>query len=99
MPSHEQQSAAVPLLFRHDDVARPPSHESPEMKRRRELFSWSVHGLAREAMESSSKTTSARVELDNGMVDCDCELLPAAAAARFSLDEAFTVMEGAVIMW
>jgi len=29
-------------------------------------------------MESSSKTTSARVELNNGMVDCDCELLPAA---------------------
>jgi hypothetical protein len=98
MPSHEQQSAAVPLLFRHDDVARPPSHESPEMKRRRELFSWSVHGLAQEAMESSSKTTGVKAELDNGMADCDCELLPA-AAARFSLDEAFIVMEGAVIMW
>jgi hypothetical protein len=81
MPSHEQQSAAVPLLFRHDDVARPPSHESPEMKRRRELFFWSVHGLAQEAMESSSKTTGVKALLDNGMADCDCELLP--AAARF----------------
>jgi hypothetical protein len=71
MPSHEQQSAAVPLLFRHDDVARPPSHESPEMKRRRELFSWSLHGLAQEAMESSSNTMSARAELGSGMADCD----------------------------
>ena len=72
MPSHEQQSAAAVPLFRHDDMARPPSHESPVLKWNRELFSCSVHGLALEAMEISSKTAIARP--DNGMAD-DCLLL------------------------
>uniref|UniRef100_A0A8R7UTF0 Secreted protein n=1 Tax=Triticum urartu TaxID=4572 RepID=A0A8R7UTF0_TRIUA len=54
MPSHSQQS--VP--FSRHDMARPPSRDSPERKRRRLRFSCSVHAVERDAKRSSRNSCS-----------------------------------------
>ncbi|XBH77298.1 hypothetical protein VPH35_103801 [Triticum aestivum] len=54
MPSHSQQS--VPLLCQ--DVAMPPSRDSPARNWRRLRFSCSVHAVAGEAKRSSRNSCS-----------------------------------------
>ncbi|KAG2656103.1 hypothetical protein PVAP13_1KG056185 [Panicum virgatum] len=77
-PSHEQHPA-VALLRRHD-VARPPSRDSPTTNRSRELLSWSAHGLAREAMNSTSSST-VRAKPEHAMADYSLLLVIVLAAA------------------
>uniref|UniRef100_A0A8R7USQ9 Secreted protein n=1 Tax=Triticum urartu TaxID=4572 RepID=A0A8R7USQ9_TRIUA len=65
MPSHSQQSA--PLL--RQDVARPPSLDSPARNWRRLRFSCSVHAVAGEAKKSSRNSCSTAGGTVNEHID------------------------------